>query len=58
MLSKELTVRSMVFGMGLQTVRVDNLANMMLKLALDGNEYLITAKVDTVHYAHAAEVVV
>lgn len=35
----EMTVRSVVFGMG-PSVRVDNLANVMLSLTLDGNERL------------------
>lgn len=38
-LSKEMTVRSVVFGMG-PSVQVDDLANVMLRLALDGNERL------------------
>lgn len=38
-LSKEITVSSVVFGMG-PSVRVDDLANVMLSLALDGNERL------------------
>lgn len=38
-LSKETTVISVVFGMG-PSVRVDDLANVMLSLALDGNEWL------------------
>lgn len=40
-LSKEMTVRSVVFGMG-PSVRVDDLTRVMINLALDGNEQLQT----------------